>query len=239
MARSAGFKRGQMVSGQGRNKEPLARPMPAEAPERLGDVLAELRACTACAAAFQATASGHAPRPVAQIGEPPPRIALVGQAPGIRVHRSGLPFDDPSGDRLRSWLGVDRETFYDPARFAILPMGFCFPGHDSKGGDLPPPRQCATLWRDRLFACLPRFALMVLIGRAAIAWHAPALSRRPLPEIVGRAPAGAFAPETAEEMIVAPHPSWRNNAWLKRNPRFEAEIVPHLRTRVAAILESA
>ncbi len=207
------------------------------APE-LDSVLTDLRACRACAETFSTTPTAHAPRPVAQVGLPPAPIVLIGQAPGIRVHRSGIPFDDPSGDRLRSWLGVDRALFYDTSCFSILPMGFCFPGHDAKGGDKPPPRLCARLWRDRLFAALPRARLMVLIGRAAIAWHAPSLKGVKLADAVGPLTSDPVAEAVADETIILPHPSWRNNHWLKAHPAFDAAITPHLRARVAELLES-
>jgi uracil-DNA glycosylase len=232
-----------MTSPEPSSRAPRAGTQPDRrvGPTALDRLLADLRACRACADAFAATPTAHEPRPVVQASDAAAPIALVGQAPGARVHASGLPFDDPSGDRLRAWLGVDRSAFHDPARFAILPMGFCFPGHDSKGGDRPPPRLCADLWRERLFAVLPRFRLLVLIGRAAIAWHAPALRRLPLAEAVGPlAPEDAGSDATAriaEAILVLPHPSWRNTAWLRRNPRFEAEIAPELQRRVAALLE--
>lgn len=201
-------------------------------------LLAEIRACRACAEAFSATASAHGPRPVVQVDPiAPAPVAVVGQAPGVRVHRSGKPFDDPSGDRLRRWLGVDRDAFYDASRFSILPMGFCFPGLDAKGGDLPPPKRCAELWRQRLFDTIGAPHLLIVIGRPAIAWHAPRLARRPLTEAVGLWTAAAVdARPACDAVLVGPHPSWRNNSWLKKNPRFEAEVAPALRALVADLL---
>jgi len=187
----------------------------------------EIAGCTACADAFVRTATAHAPRPVTRIGGTA-RLLIAGQAPGARVHASGLPFDDPSGDRLRAWMGVDRETFYDRSRIAILPMAFCFPGYDAKGSDLPPPKRCAALWRAKALAAMPRIELTLLVGGYAQAW---ALGR------------GAGVTERVRDwraappgMLPLPHPSWRNTGWLKRNPWFEAEVVPWLRARVAELV---
>ncbi len=187
----------------------------------------EIGACTACAGRFAATRTGHRPRPVPWLSATAP-ILLCGQAPGAQVHARGRPFDDRSGDRLREWLGVDREAFYDRRRFAVLPMAFCFPGYDAGGADLPPPPLCASLWRARALAAMPAVRLTLLIGSHAQRWH---LGRtRPVAAAVGdwrAAPPG---------LLPLPHPSWRNTAWLKRNPWFEAELVPELRARVAALL---
>jgi len=191
--------------------------------------VAELSACTLCAGRFAATRTGHAPRPVFQIA-PSARLLIASQAPGARAHASGLPFDDPSGDRLRAWLGIGRETFYDARRIAIVPMGFCFPGHDAKGGDLPPPRLCAETWRARMLGLLPDLELTLLVGQYAQGWHLGRSLGASLTERVRRwreAPAG---------ILPLPHPSWRNTAWLKRNPWFEAELLPRLRAEVARVL---
>lgn len=169
-------------------------------------------------------------------------IAVCGQAPGTRVHASGLPFDDPSGVRLRDWMGVDRATFYDDRLIAFLPMGFCFPGHDAKGGDLPPRRQCAPLWRERLLAGLPNIRLMLLVGQYAQRWH---LERR----FVAPWRAGLTATvadwqrissrDQRPIMMPLPHPSWRNSGWLKAHPWFAADLLPRLREDVAATIRSA
>ena len=145
------------------------------------------------------------------------------------MHALGRPFDDPSGDRLRDWLGVDRDTFYDRSRFAVLPMAFCFPGYDAKGADLPPPAVCAATWRARALAAMPAVRLTLLIGGYAHRWHlrGPA---RPVSDTVRDWRA------TGPDTIPLPHPSWRNTGWLKRNPWFEAELVPELRARVARLL---
>lgn len=210
----------------------------AAAFERL---LGEVRACRACVEAPRGAPLPHAPRPVLR-GRPSAAILVCGQAPGTRVHASGLPFDDPSGDRLRDWMGVTREVFYDEARIAFLPMGFCFPGLDAKGGDLPPRRECADLWRQRLLDSLPNVRLMLLVGQYAQRWH---LSRRfaaPWRASLGdtvrdwRRIAAMGGPPQA---IPLPHPSWRNNAWLMQNPWFGDELVPQLRRTVRLSLTSA
>lgn len=158
------------------------------------------------------------------------RLVIVGQAPGTRVQASGVPFTDPSGDRLRTWLGVDSETFYDERRIAIIPMGFCFPGLDDNGGDLPPRKECAPLWRERLFAELKDIRLTLLVGLYAQAWHLKERRKASLTETVQ-----AWR-EYGPEFMPLPHPSWRNNAWVKKHPWFEAELLPALRKRVAKAL---
>jgi uracil-DNA glycosylase len=191
----------------------------------LDALLTEIRACRACAAELT-----HAPRPVVMVSEAT-EILICGQAPGRRVHDSGLPFTDPSGDRLRDWMGVDAATFYGDPRIGVAAMAFCFPGTSPKGGDYPPPARCAELWRPQLLARLPRVKLTLLLGAHAIRWT---LGRR-------AAAAGMTAVvrdwrEHAPAVLPLPHPSWRNTAWLRRNPWFEAEVVPELRGRVAALL---
>jgi uracil-DNA glycosylase len=188
-----------------------------------------IAACRLCAERFAATATAHAPRPVLRVA-PTARILVAGQAPGARVHASGLPFDDPSGDRLRDWMGIDRPTFYDRSRIAVAPMAFCFPGYDAKGSDLPPPRICAETWRAEVLAGLPKVELTLLVGQYAQAWHLGARRGRSLTETVRRW--RKFGPE----LLPLPHPSWRNTAWLKANPWFAEEVVPWLRSRVAQML---
>lgn len=187
----------------------------------LDSLLAEIRACRACAGELP-----HAPRPVLRASRTA-RICLVGQAPGTRVHASGVPFDDPSGDRLRGWLGIGRDIFYDESRIAIVPMGFCFPGLDAKGGDRPPLKRCAHLWRQELFARMPQIEFTVVIGQYAQAWHLGPRRRRTLTDTV------AAWRDYMPEAMPLPHPSWRNNAWLKKNPWFEDEALPVLRAEVA------
>ncbi|WP_033074502.1 uracil-DNA glycosylase family protein [Sphingopyxis sp. MWB1] len=168
------------------------------------------------------------PRPILQ-WSPRARILIAGQAPGRKTHASGLPFDDASGDRLRRWLGVSRDTFYDPDRIAILPMAFCFPG-SGKGGDAPPPARCAALWRAGLLAPLTALQLTIAVGRYAADWHDA--RRASLTERVRDWASGW------PHQILLPHPSPRNNRWLARNPWFEEEIIPRLQERVADILSS-
>ena len=184
-----------------------------------------IRACRLCADRFAVTATRHAPRPVVWF-RPGTRILIVGQAPGARVHDSGRPFTDPSGDRLRDWLGVDRATFYDRRRFAVLPMAFCFPGYDAKGSDLPPPPVCAATWRDRIMAEL-RPEATLLVGGHAIRWH---LGLRDVTAAV------AGWRDHAPRVWPLPHPSWRNTGWLKRNPWFETDLLPALRGTLSGLL---
>jgi len=190
----------------------------------LETVLADIRACRACADEFS-----HEPRPVVRVG-PQTRLLLCGQAPGRRVHESGLPFDDPSGDRLRRWMGVDRATFYGHPAMGVAAMAFCYPGTDANGADRPPPARCAALWRGRLIAALPRVELTVLLGRPAQVWALGDAARASMGETVR-----AWR-DHLPRFLVMPHPSWRNSAWLKRNPWFEAEVTPYLRGRVAAMV---
>jgi uracil-DNA glycosylase len=186
-----------------------------------------LAACTLCAPRFAATATGHAPRPVVWFN-PGARILVAGQAPGARVHASGKPFTDPSGDRLRDWMGIDDATFYDRDRVAIVPMAFCFPGYNAKGSDLPPPPVCAQTWRARVMEFLGDMPLILLVGSHAQAWH---LGPGRVADRV--ADWRAHAPR----VFPLPHPSWRNTAWLRRNPWFESDLLPVLRSRVAEVLQ--
>lgn len=200
----------------------------------LEQVLSQLKACRVCRdAPGRGPALPHEPRPVIQAAESA-RLCIAGQAPGTRVHASGKPFTDPSGVRLRHWLGLDEARFYDASRVAIVPMGHCFPGLDAKGGDLPPRRECAPLWRDRVFAELPRIELIVLIGQYAMRWHLGEQMPASLTEAV-RNWRAVFEGERQPRLIPLPHPSWRNNGWLKANPWFEADLLPVLRAEVARL----
>ena len=192
------------------------------------DLVAEIRACALCRARFAATATGHAPRPVVWF-RTSARMLVAGQAPGARVHASGRPFDDASGDRLRDWMGVSRDQFYDLDRVAVVPMAFCFPGYDAKGSDLPPPAICAATWRARVMTVLPGVRLRLLVGGAAQRWH---LGPRPVTQTVAD-----WARYTPDGTFPLPHPSWRNTGWLRRNPWFETDLVPHLQRAVARVLE--
>ena len=195
----------------------------------LDGLLEEIRACRHCRDAPIGRALPHEPRPVLQASASA-RLAIIGQAPGTRVHQSGRPFTDPSGERLRDWLGIRPEIFYDAERVAIIPMGFCFPGQDAKGGDLPPRRECAGLWRARLFATLPAIETTVLVGQYAQEWH---LGERAKPSLTKTVAAWR---DYAPAFFPTPHPSWRNNAWLRKNPWFAADVLPSLRARVAALV---
>jgi uracil-DNA glycosylase len=195
--------------------------------EKLGDILAEIRACRICEAHLP-----HGPRPVLHVG-PKAQILIASQAPGLRVHESGLSFNDASGDRLRAWMGIDRETFYDEKQVALAAMAFCFPGYDAHGGDLPPRKECAKTWRGRLLAAAPEFKSTLLVGSYAQAWH---LGERVKDNMTDTVRAWR---DYAPRYIPLPHPSWRNNGWLKKNPWFEAELVPYLRRRVRLLLSSS
>ena len=192
--------------------------------EPLAPLLAEIAACRACADAF-----AHVPRPVVWVSEQT-RLLICGQAPGRRVHESGRPFTDASGDRLRDWMGIDAATFYGDGRIGVAAQAFCFPGTNPKGGDFPPPSRCAALWRPRLMAALPRVELTLLVGGHAQAW---ALGDRMKPTMTQTVAAWR---EYLPTVLPMPHPSWRNTAWLKREPWFEREVVPWLRARVAGML---
>lgn len=190
----------------------------------LEELVRTARACRVCAADLPL-----GPRPVLR-ARATARLLIVGQAPGTRVHETGIPWNDPSGERLRDWLAVDRATFYDESRIAIVPMGLCYPGRDARGGDRPPRPECAPLWHPPLIAALPAVELTLLIGRYAQGRYLGKRRRATLTETV-RAWAGC-----APGFLPLPHPSWRNTAWLKRNPWFTAELLPVLRARVRALL---
>jgi len=207
------------------------------APEKLATVMQKTRACRICRdEPAHLPALSHEPRPVFQLSAGA-RILLAGQAPGARVHASGRPFTDPSGDRLRSWLGVDEEVFYNADKLAIVPMGFCFPGYDAKGSDLPPRRECKQTWHDDLFASRPGFDLILVIGRYARDYHLPEKKRENLTVTI-QAQSESLEQTRQAPTIVLPHPSWRNTSWLKRNPWFETDLVPIIQARIASALEN-
>src|SRR5690554_2989431 len=183
----------------------------------------DVRQCTLCKEHLPL-----GPRPIIQLHQQS-RILIAGQAPGLKVHETGIPFNDPSGDRLREWLGVTKETFYDEKQIAILPMGFCYPGK-GKSGDLPPRPECAPKWRAQLLESLEHVQLTLVIGQYAMAYHLPNESKK-VTEVVANWQAHW------PHVLPLPHPSPRNNIWLKRNPWFANEVLPKLRERVAAILE--
>ncbi|MGA2087320.1 MAG: uracil-DNA glycosylase family protein [Stellaceae bacterium] len=194
------------------------------APPGLDSLLAEVRACRLCAKHLPL-----GPRPVVRIAGSA-RILILSQAPGTRVHETGLTFNDRSGDRLREWLAMDRETFYDEARVAVLGMGFCYPGRDAKGGDLPPRPECAPLWHPRLLAELPQAELTLLVGSYAIDYYLPETRYPSMTETVRN------WRDYLPQYWPLPHPSWRTTAWEQKNPWFKRRLLPELRRRVAALL---
>lgn len=209
-------------------------------PDHLAPLLSDIRGCRLCrdAPMFGAPLP-HEPRPVLRISATAP-ILIAGQAPGTRVHASGTPFTDPSGVRLRAWLGLDEATFYDESRVAVVPMGFCFPGLTSAGADLPPRRECRLTWHDRLFASRLPFRLIVTVGLHAVRYHLTRLGRADLIRPNLTATVGGWR-QVAEEtgLFPLPHPSWRNNAWLKANPWFSDALLPVLQQQVMLACASA
>jgi uracil-DNA glycosylase len=199
----------------------------------LDRLLSEIRACRVCVEAPRGRPLAHDPRPVLRVSKTA-RLAVVGQAPGTRVHVSGMPFTDASGERLRDWMGVTPEEFYDVRRVVIIPMGFCYPGQDAHGGDLPPRRECAARWRARLLGELPRIELMLLIGGYAQRWHLGEASSVTATVEDWQA---VLERDARPRYLPLPHPSWRNNAWLKKHPWFDIELVPRLRREVRRLLD--
>ncbi len=199
------------------------KPGPGE-PADFASLLAEIRACTICAPDLPL-----GPRPVLR-ASPTARIMIIGQAPGTKVHESGVPWDDASGNRLREWLGLDAETFYDEARIAIVPSGFCYPGRLERGGDLPPRPECAPRWHPPLLDAMPNIALTLLVGLYAQAYYLGKRRRKTLTETVQ-----AWR-DYLPKYFPTPHPSWRSANWLKKNQWFEAETLPEIRQRVQALL---
>ena len=215
---------------------PTSAPAFASRNTALAALVGDIRACRICIDAPRGQPLPHAPRPVLRVSSTA-RIAICGQAPGTRVHASGVPFSDPSGARLRAWMGVNEAEFYDVCRIAIVPMGFCFPGQDAKGGDLPPRAECAPLWREQVFSTLPRLQLVLLVGLYAQNWHlGGAVTRAGLTPTVAEW-RRTCDPDSRPAYLPLPHPSWRNNGWLKRNPWFEAEVLPVLRASIRDLLD--
>ncbi len=194
----------------------------AASDDDFGRLLAEIRNCNLCAAHLPLS-----PRPIVR-ASPSARLLIISQAPGVRARQSGLSFDDRSGDRLRGWLGLDRDSFYDKSRVAILPIGFCYPGRDGKSGDLPPRPECAPLWHARIRALMPAIELTLLVGRYAIGYYLPSRRSKPMTGTVEN------WREFLPRYFVLPHPSWHVTRWLRDNPSFESDVLPQLRARVAA-----
>ncbi|WP_425407416.1 uracil-DNA glycosylase family protein [Hwanghaeella sp.] len=187
--------------------------------------LAEVRACRTCEAHLPL-----GPRPVVRIA-PQARLLIIGQAPGTKVHESGIPWNDASGDRLRDWLAIEHDIFYDPSKIAIMPMGFCYPGRDPKGGDLPPRPECAPQWHERLLRFLPGIELTLLVGSYAQKKYLPETRARTMTDTVRE-----FRRHLEAGFLPTPHPSWRTTAWQRKNPWFDEELLPVLRERTAALV---
>jgi uracil-DNA glycosylase len=203
-------------------------------PAELNKVLAAIRACRHCVEAPRGKPLPHAPRPVLRASRSA-RLAVCSQAPGTKVHVSGVPFTDRSGDRLREWMGVASDEFYDESRVAIVPMGFCFPGQDGNGADLPPRRECAPRWHGELFAALPQLELVLAVGSYAQAFHLGDTAGKSLQEtMLGWRQ--HLKRRQRPRVLPLPHPSWRNNRWLTDNPWFERELLPVLRREVRALM---
>jgi uracil-DNA glycosylase len=190
----------------------------------IDDLLAQVRGCNQCADFLP-----HGTRPILQLN-PQAKILIASQAPGRKAHDSGIPFNDPSGDRLRHWLGMSRETFYDASQVAIVPMGFCYPGK-GKSGDLPPRPECAATWHEQLLKLLPNIELTILIGQYAQVYHLKAAHETLTNNVMNWR-------EFWPHILPLPHPSPRNIFWLRRNPWFETEVIPVLQRRVAQILKA-
>ena len=201
----------------------------------------EIAACRICVESPKGTILPHEPRPVVVLSSSA-KIRIIGQAPGTRVHASGRPFTDPSGDRLRQWMGVDDAIFYDSQKIAITPMGFCFPGLDAKGGDLPPRKECAEHWHDRVDALMPQIELVLLIGQYAQHHYLKEKKSKTLTETVKNwreiMASGEGNAGKGPVIIPLPHPSWRNNGWIRKNPWFTEELLPELQTRIEKLLKA-
>lgn len=197
---------------------------------KLERLVGDIQACRICIESPRNRPLPHEPRPVLRVSRSA-RICVAGQAPGTRVHASGMPFTDPSGERLRDWMGVTPDEFYDLTHIAIVPMGFCFPGQNAKGGDLPPRRECAELWHVRLFELMPKLELTLLVGQYAQIWHLGRTRKESLTDTV------AAWRDYYPRYLPLPHPSWRNNAWIKKNPWFEEELLPVLKADIRRLLE--
>jgi len=198
------------------------------------DLVEEIAGCTICIDNPIAAPLPHAPRPVVRLSSTA-RLCIAGQAPGLRVHQSGTPFTDPSGDRLRDWMGVTEQEFYDVSRLAIVPMSFCFPGYDAKNSDLPPRRECVQTWHDRIFAQMPQLELILVIGQYAQAYHMGNSRRKTLTATVANW-RETFDRDHNPKILPLPHPSWRNTGWLKKNPWFEEQVLPVLRFEVDRLI---
>ena len=204
------------------------------APSQIERLAREIAGCRICVEKPVGLPLAHDPNPIVRMSATA-RLCIAGQAAGTLAHASSKPFDDPSGIRLRDWLGVTPEEFYDAGRIAIVPMGFCFPGLDARGSDLPPRGECAPHWRTRVFAAMPQIELIIVIGQYAQAWHLADSRKKTLTETVKNW-RQLFDTSTNPKALPLPHPSWRNNAWLKRNPWFFNDLLPVLRAEVQRLI---
>ncbi len=198
--------------------------------QSLQEIELAIKQCRICEQSPLKTPLPHKPRPVVQVSDTA-RICIAGQAPGLRVHESGIPFDDRSGDRLRQWMGVDRVLFYDASKLAIVPMGFCFPGYDKNKSDLPPRKECVANWHDDLFEAMPQIELILVIGMYAQAYHLGDQREKGVTETVQNWKR-YINRNNGPRVLPLPHPSWRNTGWLKKNPWFDDEVLPVLRGEV-------
>lgn len=196
----------------------------------------DIRDCRICVDSPIKEPLAHQPRPVLSVSKSA-KVCICGQAPGTRVHASGKPFTDPSGVRLRTWLNLDEETFYDVSKIAIVPMGFCFPGQNSRGSDLPPRKECRLRWHDVLFEQMPQIELILVIGQYAMDYHLKDRMKANLTDTVSawRAYWYEARDDKKPRVMPMPHPSWRNNAWLTKNPWFEADVLPVVRQEIARL----
>jgi uracil-DNA glycosylase len=199
-------------------------------PDKFDQLRTQITACQLCRAQFATTATRHQPRPVFWLSQSAP-ILIAGQAPGARVHDSGRPFDDRSGDRLRNWMGIGRDQFYDPALISVLPMAFCCPGYDAKGSDLPPPIVCRRTWHGGVVASIDPPRLTLLVGGYAQAYHLPDEKTASVTDRIANW--RAHAPR----IFPLPHPSWRNTGWIRKNPWFETDLLPSLQSAVRTVLK--
>jgi len=193
--------------------------------QEFSQLLTKVPACEVCTADLPL-----GPRPIVKMA-PTSKVLIIGQAPGTKVHESGVPWDDKSGDRLREWLNLPKDTFYDEGQIAIMPMGFCYPGVDKNGGDKPPRPECAPLWHEALLACLPNIELTLLIGAYAQKRYLGKDREKSMTATV------ANWANYAPNYVPLPHPSWRNTFWLKKNPWFETDLLPVLRAKVGALVD--
>lgn len=193
----------------------------------------QISSCRICVEEPRGNPLPHEPRPVVRLSTKA-KLCIAGQAPGNRVHQSGIPFTDPSGDRLRDWMGIGEDIFYDTDKLAIVPMGFCFPGLDAKGGDLPPRPECRALWHDAIFKAMPQLELILVIGQYAQAYHLGDQREKTLTATVAKWQS-LWNEERSPRVLPLPHPSWRNNGWIRKNPWFTDDLLLVLRAEVARL----